>query len=576
MTLGGYRRILACLCIAAAVGAQSPSRGYLDDFEFIRKAVKSRSAALARHKVDWKTICKQERPAFAKCKDDATHVKNVMRLLAHLRDSHTDVWRHSIKGNQLPSKWDGLFGGGLWFGWDQGHFVLRRLMKNHALGTSLPAGSILRSIDGKPAWLTMAIERRRVTTHHGSSSEHSLFTSMSNRMLPFGDQQTLEAEFLKPDGEVKKVQIRRWGPGGKAFYPFKVQFPDGLDWKKGAVATMLKLPWSRKVGWLRITGGMDQQTAKAFHEKLDGLRDMEALILDCRSMGGGGDDSAWEMAGRFFKKAVPNGPRRQITPTGSWQFAGPVVMLQNESEISSAETFTWAMSETKRVVSVGRPTGGWGIIPTILKCPSGILDIRLGVNDRPTPISGVRTEGIGWPPDVLIPYGPRFCERPDPAGEVGREILQLLHGGIARKDVVAAFKALFDGDSTGFKKRSAPFARRVKKWNPTRLARLARDDLKATLEMEIELLKVREGVPPDATTPARRLDGLLARARKARFTKQASALKKAMKKIKAESAAQAALLTLVAADSLADPKQRTAWLRKHKKTRTASWVKAEL
>jgi len=108
---------------------------------------------------------------------------------------------------------------------------------------------------------------------------------------------------------------------------------------------------------------------------------MEALLLDCRRMGGGTDACAWDMAGRFYPKGVSNGLHGRIAPSGSRQFDGPVVMLQDEVEISSAETFTWAMSETERCVSVGRPTGGWGIIPKGYSCPSGIVSFRLGVNE---------------------------------------------------------------------------------------------------------------------------------------------------------------------------------------------------
>ena len=59
----------------------------------------------------------------------------------------------------------------------------------------------------------------------------------------------------------------------------------------------------------------------AFHKAFDALKGMEALLLDCRGMGGGGDYQAWEMAGRLFTKTVPNGPGRRSKPTASWQVA---------------------------------------------------------------------------------------------------------------------------------------------------------------------------------------------------------------------------------------------------------------
>jgi hypothetical protein len=515
------------------------------------------------------------RPGFQTCKDDVSHVKNAMQLLAFLGDSHTGVTRHSVKAD-LPSKFDGLYGGGLWFGWQQGRFILRGVMKGHALGNTVPPGSILLGIDGRPAWLVMALEKNRITTYQGSSSDHSLFASLGNRMLPFGEQQQIDLTFMKPDRKTTKVQVRRWGPGGKAFYPWVVQFPSRVEWQKGAVSTMLKLPWCKKVGWLRITGSMDRQTTTVFHRAFDALRGMQALILDCRGMGGGGDAAAWEMCGRLFVKAVANGSQRRLTPTGSWQFKGPVVMLQDETEISSAETFTWALSETRRVVSVGRPTGGWGIIPKGFSCPSGLLSFRLGVNDRPTPIGGVHTEGVGWPPDILIPHGPVFCQSLDATGEVGRDVLRLLHAGVGREDAAGLFKALFAGDVAGFTKKAPALVKKAKGWKPGPLAKRVLEDLKATLEMEIAILRNRKAPPPDVAGAADRLDDLLARAKQARLNKKAATLKSTVQKTKSEAVAQAALVDLFDSGDSDKPKARAAFVRKHGKTRVGAWARNAL
>jgi hypothetical protein len=127
-----------------------------------------------------------------------------------------------------------------------------------------------------------------------------------------------------------------------------------------------------------------------------------------------------------------------IEPTGSWQFDGPVVLLEDERMISSAETFTWAMTETGRAFSVGRPTGGATIIPDSFDAPSGLFRFRLGVHDRKTPIKGVQPEGIGTPPDVLVRYEPALlAKHGDPDLGVAREALDLLRRGEERGRIVA-------------------------------------------------------------------------------------------------------------------------------------------
>jgi hypothetical protein len=553
-------------------GRGGPDPRYVKDLEFIADAVRKEAAALKSKGIDWDEVVKKFRPRFEKCAGDDEHVKNVMELLATLRDSHTGVLDTKAKG--LPGKFDGLFGGGLWFGWDSGKFVLRGIMTGHALGTTVPTGSVLVSIGDEPAWLAMERERRRVAQFLGISSDHSFFASLGNRMLPFGDQQQLELQLLLPDKKKKAVTVPRWGPGGKAFYPGEAFLPAGIPWAEGAVAGMITAAPLKKPAYACITGGMDDATAKAFHRALDGIKGSDALVLDCRTMGGGSDAAAWEMNGRFFPKGADNGRHGKIEASGAWQFAGPIVTLQGELDVSSAETFLWAMSETGRAITIGRPTGGWGIIPKRFELPSGLAAIRIGVNDRPTPIKGVRTEGAGWPPDVLIPFGPAVTAVVDPEQQIGLDVLKVLAGGVAIDETRAAFHDLFAGNVAKFRafaKKAGPQAKGVdlEKW-----AKIVLDDLKGELALETEALKL-EDVVPDAAGAARRLPALAARAKAAGLTAPLAELESAVKAQKAEAGAQQALLELAEPFAPA-PDQRKAWLAKHGATKTAKLVRERL
>lgn len=547
---------------------------YVKDFEFIVEAVKRDSAALKLKGIDWDDVAKEFRPRFEKCASDVDHVRNVMELLATLRDSHTGILDSKVKGDALPGKFDGLYGGGLWFGWDQGKFVLRGIMKDHPRGAELTLGSVLVGIAGEPAFLAMERERRRVAQFLGISSDHSFFASIGNRMLPFGDRQEIELVLLTPEKKTKKVVVPRWGPGGKAFYPGEAFLPSGLKWEEGATSTTTEAPFGKKVGFLAITGGMDEGTANAFDKAFDRLKGMDALVLDCRTMGGGGDDSAWRMNGRFFPKGADNGRHGRIEASGSWQFAGPVVVLQGELDVSSAETFLWAMTETNRAISIGRPTGGWGIIPKRYECPSGLVSFRIGVNHRPTPIRGVQTETVGWQPDVLMSFGPEISALGDPDQHVGLEILRVLHAGVPLEETRTAFHDLFGGNVAAFR----AFAKKnskVKGLDAERLAKLVLDDLKGELVLEIEHLRLEEHVP-DALGASRRLPGLTARAKTAGLGAQAAELDKAVKVAKAEVAAQEALLALPDPKFSATPEQRKAFLAKHGSTKTGRFVRESL
>lgn len=512
------------LTVLLASGIPGGDPRYLQDFEFIVKAVRERGAAVKAKRIDWDAAAARLRPAFAACASDVEHVRNCMELLAVLQDGHTGVTRSSVPARDLPGKFDGLFGGGLGFAWNEGRFLLAGTVKGHPVEKEVPPGSMLVAVGGEPAGAVMARERARIIRFAGVSSDHSLFATLGNRLLPFGDRQELELGFLLPDGARKDVNVGKWGPGGKAYDRTAAQLPEGVTWAEGAVSSWLDVPWSKKAGHVRITGKMDAATQKAFDDALDRLQGLEVLLLDCRGMGGGGDGPAWRMSGRLYPKGVANGEHGRIEPSGSWQFGGPVVMLQDELEVSSAETFTWSVSETGRVISVGRPTGGWAIIPEVLECPSGILSFRLGVRDRGTPIRGIRTEGVGWPPDVPVPAGPVFTAMPDAARRLGTEILRVLQAGADREDARKAFRALVDGNVAAFRAFGKKVAAKAKGFDAEALAKAVLDDLRGELKLEAAALGLAGAGPGDDPQTARRIQALIARAKAAGLGAEAAAL----------------------------------------------------
>ncbi len=563
--------VLACLLVTSP--AQSK---YMGDFEFIKKTVATRGAAVKSKKIDWRRVCDEMRPEFARCKTDSEHVANVMRLLAYLRDSHTGVTSHKVDAKSIPQYADGLYGGGLRFAWGAGRFMLQGIAKGHPKKGELALGSALVAIDGIPVWLAMEQEKRMLCRYFGSSSDHWFFSSLANRLLPFKEKRQLEISLMSADGKVRQVKVPRWGPGGRGFDVARVQLPNNLKWGKNAVCTMLVTPWSKKVGYLRITGSMNEGTVKAVNLAMDQLKGIDALLLDCRFMGGGSDYAAWKIAGRLFKKAVANGNQRKIVPTGTWQFDGPVVMLQNENEVSSAETFTWAVTETDRVISVGRKTGGWGIIPRGFSCPSGLVSFRLGVNDRGTPIRGIHTEGVGWPADIDVPYGPLFCAEVDPVRRIGLEVLQLLHAGCDRTQVRNAFAGLMHGDLTNFEKKARLFAKKAKTWRRAALADLVKRDLSRTLDLEIALLQKKGTILPELVASKRRLLRLTERAKAAKLTKKIKILKTAHMKLKKERMAQLEFFKIVDFKLQAPKPRLKPYFKKHGKTRFARWAKKKL
>ena len=391
----------------------------------------------------------------------------------------------------------------------------------------------------------------------------SLFATLSNRLLPFGEKRRLTLTFLDADGDERQVETGPWSAGGKGYSPARETLPPGIEFAAGACGGFLDGDGPR-LGYLRITGSMDRQTLERFHEVFDALEGMDALLLDARGMGGGGDGPAWEMVGRLFSKSVANG-RGRIEPSGSWQFDGPVVLLQDSLQVSSAETFTWAVSETGRVVSIGRPTGGWAIIPRGFSCPSGLVDFRLGVTDRGTPIGGVHTEGIGWPPDLEVPWGAVMLRDGDPTLELATQVAR---AHVVERDADAVrkgFRALFAGDGDRFV-QAATRGDWIEESAVRGLAKRFSDDLRSRIELELRLLDNDVVSAPDYLASAHRMEALQGRAKAAGEERAIRRWQSALRKARKELEAQEAVLEAADAGLALDPDAEEALAKKHGKT----------
>src|SRR4029079_19637658 len=127
-------------------------------------------------------------------------------------------------------------------------------------------------------------------------------------------------------------------------------------------------------------------------------------------------------------------------------------------------------------------------------------------NARPTPIKGVQTEGVGWPPDVLVPFGPQIVALGDPDQAIGKEILAVLHAGVPLDETRTAFHDLFSGNVAGFRAFVKKVGPKVKGFEGEKLAKRVQDDLAAEIAREIEL--ARGEMAPEAIGAARRLPAL--------------------------------------------------------------------
>jgi hypothetical protein len=128
-------------------------------------------------------------------------------------------------------------------------------------------------------------------------------------------------------------------------------------------------------------------SASDFDATLENYRNAPRLILDVRMNGGGDDQIAFQVAGRFATSSVTTGyvktrtgpghsdfgplTTRTLSPRGSWQYTRPVLVLIGRRCLSSNESFISAMRQLPNVTLVGDQTGGGSANPETFPLAGG-------------------------------------------------------------------------------------------------------------------------------------------------------------------------------------------------------------
>lgn len=173
-------------------------------------------------------------------------------------------------------------------------------------------------------------------------------------------------------------------------------------------------------GYVYIASFGGSGWGREIEDALAGLGTVHGIVIDIRDNGGGDEQIARDVAVRFYDRErvyrvtrFRDGARHgdftdpqstSLSPGGARRFAGPVALVTNRFDGSSAEDFTLMLRVLPNVVVVGDTTLGLGSNPLGITLSNG-WTMRVPRSMQSTP-DGFVYQWRGLPPDVAVPWTP--------------------------------------------------------------------------------------------------------------------------------------------------------------------------
>ncbi len=390
-------------CFALSVPALIAPRDGAEcvhDVAFALDTLESKCATLiAQKKIDWKAVRVEMTAAAKAAKDDSDHLLVLLRLLARLRDGHSDVVpAESMKSVQLPEKLRGERAGcGLCFCRSGSKLLVKNSWSGAAAAGVTPGMEVVK-VDGKPALAWIEARVAELRDWRSYSSDHQAFFAACHWGLEFekGHRLELELKDLKGKKLSRTVTCEKANqvPDGPAF------LPDGLattkDLKYGTTATGFGYVHVR-----RCPADLPEQMDVA----LAALSKVRGLILDFRGNSGGSFDHEAFM-GRFVPTGKTLAFQKSYASAGATPYGGPIVAIVDATVRSAGETAAAIFREDGRAYLIGEsPTAGMSAQKETIELPSGKFSLYVAVaTNLGRANEGRGLEGIGALPHELVAF----------------------------------------------------------------------------------------------------------------------------------------------------------------------------
>lgn len=369
---------------------------YLENFKQLCAVMQTHYPYFEQKNVDWSAACRRYESLARAAQTDAEYHALVASLLAELGDAHTGLIR------PYPGEERLYFGVGLSL--DDG-IVIDQVGDTARAAGVLPGAQIL-AVNGLPVEQALSALPAALKT---GSNDHQRRERAAFHILSTLED-ALELTYQNPDGQIETVILRR------------PENPHVQSIARNEKSAPLISAETLPDGWglIRIptfSARNGHDLVAEFDQALEQTRNAPGLILDLRGNGGGDSRLADRMAGRFFAQSFCYGQDRfrQRIPTRAWSLrfdycvqprgktvTVPLVLLMDDRDMSSAEQFIAAFSESGRAVTIGRTSGGSSGNPLTFPLPgNGLARFSTGAFHTR---SGRLVEGNGIQPDIPISY----------------------------------------------------------------------------------------------------------------------------------------------------------------------------
>jgi len=391
--------LFALLGLRPALAQDTPkTEVYAKDVDFLLTELPKKAGHFfEQKKIQWDAVSAEFREAVKQVHTDQEHLKLCARLIARLHDGHAGIVKSTVK-------WPDESNGRTWTGPRVhlvviGEAVYVRAAFGEAEAAGIKTGMRVDKIGGEPAlaWLKKKAEEMGDT--RGFSTEQQALYSACHAGLADWAGTKIVFELTDGNGATKGVQITR--NGGPNYAPFGPVFPPKNLKAFGRNSAGRTAKGFGYIHLRTIPGDLDKQLDAMLAE----VSDAPGLILDMRGNSGGGCDHE-AVFGRF----VPAGTKwRQYPSTGPKPFAGPMVVILDAGVCSAGETVGGMFKEDGRAYVIGdTATAGMSASKETLAVPSGLFSAYYAVFSNKARFNGGKgIEGLGVPPNEIVPYDPK-------------------------------------------------------------------------------------------------------------------------------------------------------------------------